>query len=173
MCILTIIYDHIYICTLQFYVCTYLSMYIMLSMSMLICQCSHSVLHGSDSRYPVDCSPPGSSAHGVSQARRLEQLAISFSTESPSQGLNLLLHWQPGSLPLSPWKALSMLLLALQQLPFGSHGEESACNPGDLGSIPGLGRSPGEGHGSPLQYSSLENPHGQRSLAGLQRVRHD
>ena len=37
---------------------------------------------------------------------------------------------------------------------------------GDLGSIPGLGRSPGGGHGNPLQYSCLENPHGQRSLAG-------
>ena len=36
----------------------------------------------------------------------------------------------------------------------------------DLGSIPGLGRSPGEGHGNPLQYSCLENPHGQRSLEG-------
>ena len=35
-----------------------------------------------------------------------------------------------------------------------------------LSSIPGLGRSPGGGHGNPLQYSSLENPHGQRSLAG-------
>ena len=35
---------------------------------------------------------------------------------------------------------------------------ESVCNAGDLGSIPGLGRSPGEGHGSPLQYSCLENP---------------
>ena len=34
------------------------------------------------------------------------------------------------------------------------------------GSIPGLGRSPGGGHGNPLQYSCLENPHGQRSLAG-------
>ena len=37
---------------------------------------------------------------------------------------------------------------------------------GDLSSIPGLGRSPGGGHGNPLQYSCLENPHGQRSLAG-------
>ena len=34
----------------------------------------------------------------------------------------------------------------------------SACNVGDLGSIPGLGRSPGEGNGNPLQYSCLENP---------------
>ena len=39
----------------------------------------------------------------------------------------------------------------------GSSGKESACNEGDLGSIPGLGRSPGEGKGYPLQYSGLEN----------------
>ena len=48
----------------------------------------------------------------------------------------------------------------------GSDGKESARNAGDLGSIPGLGRSPGEGHGNPLQCSCLENPHGQRSLEG-------
>ena len=48
----------------------------------------------------------------------------------------------------------------------GSHGKESACNAGELGSIPGLGRSPGGWHGNPLQYSCLENPHGQRSLVG-------
>ena len=41
--------------------------------------------------------------------------------------------------------------------PGGSVGKESACNAGDLGSIPGLGRSPGEGKGYPLQYSGLEN----------------
>ena len=39
-------------------------------------------------------------------------------------------------------------------------------NARDTGSIPGLGRSPGGGHVNPLQYSCLENPHGQRSLAG-------
>ena len=39
-----------------------------------------------------------------------------------------------------------------------SDGKESACNVRDLGSVPGLGRSPGGGHGSPLQYSCLENP---------------
>ena len=39
----------------------------------------------------------------------------------------------------------------------GSDGKESACSTGDLGSIPGLGRSPGEGHSNPLQYSCLEN----------------
>ena len=42
--------------------------------------------------------------------------------------------------------------------PGGSAGKESACNARDPGSIPGLGRSPGEGHGNPLQYSCLENP---------------
>ena len=41
--------------------------------------------------------------------------------------------------------------------PDGSEGKESACNAGDLGSIPGLERSPGEGNGYPLQYSGLEN----------------
>ena len=50
----------------------------------------------------------------------------------------------------------------------GSVSKESACNVGDLGSIPELGRSPGGGKGYLLQYSSLENPmdRGQRSLVG-------
>ena len=47
-----------------------------------------------------------------------------------------------------------------------SDGKESACNAEDPGSIPGLGRSPGGGHGNPLQYSCLENLREQRSLAG-------
>ena len=49
--------------------------------------------------------------------------------------------------------------------PGGSDGKASACSAGDLVSIPGLGRSPREGHGNTLQYSCLENPCGQRSLA--------
>ena len=49
----------------------------------------------------------------------------------------------------------------------GSAGKESACYAGDLGLIPGLGRSPGEGKGYPLQYSGLENS------TGSQRVGHD
>ena len=43
-------------------------------------------------------------------------------------------------------------------LPGGSDNKKSACNAGGLGSIPGLGKSPGEGNGCPLQYSCLENP---------------
>ena len=50
--------------------------------------------------------------------------------------------------------------------PGASNGKESTCNVGDLGWIPGLGRSPGERHGNSLQYSCLENLHGQRTLAG-------
>ena len=45
----------------------------------------------------------------------------------------------------------------LRGFPGESDGKESVCNAGDPGSIPGSGRSPGEGHGNPLQYSCLEN----------------
>ena len=62
-------------------------------------------------------------------------------------------------------------------LPWWLSGKESACNAGDLGSIPGSGRSPREGTGYPLQYSCLENswteePGGLQSM-GQQRVGHD
>ena len=50
------------------------------------------------------------------------------------------------------------ILSLKEDFPCGSADKESACNKGDLGSIPGLGRSPGEGKGYPLQYSGLENP---------------
>ena len=62
--------------------------------------------------------------------------------------------------------------------PGGSDSQESACNVGDLGSIPGLGRFPGGEHGNPLQFSCLENPQWTEEPGGLQsvgsqRVRHD
>ena len=56
--------------------------------------------------------------------------------------------------------------------PDGSAGKESACNVGVLGSILGLGRSPGEGKGYPLQYSDLENST-DYTVIGLQRVGHE
>ena len=56
--------------------------------------------------------------------------------------------------------------------PGGSAGKESACNVGDLSLIPGLGKSPGEGNGYPLQYSGLENSITIKFM-GWQRVRHD
>ena len=85
---------------------------------------------------PMDRSPPSSSVHGDSLGKNTRVGMF------PTKGLN------PGSFPS------------------GSDGKEFACYVGDLGSVPGLGRSPGGKHGNPLQYSRLENPHGQRSLAG-------
>ena len=59
---------------------------------------------------------------------------------------------------LSPFCVILFgLLLFLSGFPAASAGKESACNAGDLGLIPGLGRSPGEGKSYPLQYSGLEN----------------
>ena len=49
-------------------------------------------------------------------------------------------------------------LMPMWGFPGGSYGKESSCNIGDLGSIPGSGRSPGERNGTPLQYSCLGNP---------------
>ena len=57
--------------------------------------------------------------------------------------------------------ALFHITLGFQGFPDGSMGKESTCDAGDIGdvgSIPGLGRSPGEGTGNPLQYSCLGNP---------------
>ena len=51
-----------------------------------------------------------------------------------------------------------MVVLVVKGFPSGSDGKASACNAEDLGSIPGLGRSPGKGNGNPLHYSCLENP---------------
>ena len=53
---------------------------------------------------------------------------------------------------------LKNLFRGQQDFPGGSGGKASAYNAGDLGSIPRLGRSPGEGNSNPLQYSCLENP---------------
>ena len=52
-----------------------------------------------------------------------------------------------------PWRRDRLPTLVFLGFPFGSTGKESTCNAGDLGSIPGLGRSPGEGIGYTLQYS--------------------
>ena len=65
----------------------------------------------------------------------------------------------------------------LSGFPYSSVGKESACNAKDLGSIPGSGRSPGEGNGNPLQYSCLENPMDRgawrATVHGVTRVGHD
>ena len=56
-----------------------------------------------------------------------------------------------------PWRKDRLPTPVVLGFPCGSAGKEGTCNAGDLGSIPGLGRSPGEGKGYTLQYSSLEN----------------
>ena len=67
--------------------------------------------------------------------------------------------------------------ISIKGFPSDSVGKESACNAGDLSSIPGLGRSPGEGNSNPLQYSCLGNPTDRRAWwlqsLGSQRVGHD
>ena len=68
-------------------------------------------------------------------------------------------------------------LRAFWDFPCSSVGKASACNAGDPGSIPGSGRSPGEGNGNPLWYSCLENPMNrgawQATVHGVARVGHD
>ena len=66
-------------------------------------------------------------------------------------------------------KMVYISFIAFWGFPGGTNGKKPPANAGDIrdmGSIPGLGRSPGGGHGNPTQYSCLENPHGQRSLEG-------
>ena len=76
--------------------------------------------------------------------------------ETPVQFLGWEDLWRRGRLPT----------LVFLGFPDESDSKEFVCNVGDLTSIPGLGRFPGGGHGNPLQYSCLENPHGQRNLVG-------
>ena len=79
----------------------------------------------------------------------------------PRPGIEPTLHPLEGEVLLTgpPGKSLTLISLTVEQkmgFPGGSAGEESACNEGDLGLIPGLRRSPAEGKGYPLQYSGLE-----------------
>ena len=83
-------------------------------------------------RDPLDCSPPGSSVHGIFKARVLEWVAIAFS---------------------SPKERQCQIMLKLpHNCTHLTCGKASAGNAGDPGSIPGLGRSPGEGNGNPFNF---------------------
>ena len=64
------------------------------------------------------------------------------------------------------WLKIQILESEELGFPSGPDDKESAYSVGGLDLIPGLGRFPGGGHGNPLQYSCLENPHGQKSLEG-------
>ena len=76
-----------------------------------------------------------------------------------SAGLREGRYFQRGLVPMKCLKrSCGVVLLSAMDFPGGSDGKESAYNAGDPGSIPGSGRSPGEGSGNPLQYSCLGNP---------------
>ena len=68
------------------------------------------------------------------------------------------MHTSIATTSVDEQQAYFPLPLLPRDFPGDSGGEVSAYNAGDLGSTPGLGRSPGEGNGNPLQYSCLENP---------------
>ena len=65
--------------------------------------------------------------------------------------------WLPSSKDVKSLLKYLGKIIIFVGFPGGSDGKESACNAGDMGSIPGLGRSPEEGKGYPLQYSDLQN----------------
>ena len=122
---------------------------------------------------PTDWNPPGSSVHEISQARILEWVAISFSKGSswPRDwtcvsciGRRILHAEPPGK---SIWVVTGQWFWTEREerfytyprnFPGGSDAKESACSAGDIGLIPGLGRSPVKGNAYPFQYSCLENP---------------
>ena len=70
-----------------------------------------------------------------------------------------------------PWRRDRLPIPVFLGFLGGSNGKESTHKAGDLSLITRLGRSPEGVHGNPIQYSHLENPHGQRSLVGLQSMR--
>ena len=132
--------------------------------------------------HPMDCSPPASSVHGILQARILEWVAMPFSRDLPYPGIKSRspvlqadsLPSEPSGKPLwdkngpketefhqQPCDLKSGFFLYYTEnmgFPCSSVCRESACNAGDLCSTSQLGRSPGGGNGSPLQYSCLEKP---------------
>ena len=88
-------------------------------------------------------------------------LSMDFPGKSTGVGCHCLLR----CFSLSPTILYNLSSIGNQGSPGGSDHKESSCNAGDLSSIPGLGRSSGEGNGYPLQYSYLENSK-DGSLAG-------
>ena len=115
---------------------------------------------------PMDCSPPGSSVHGILQARILGWVPCpppgdlhnpGINPKAPTLQVESFLSEPPGKPKNTGVGSLSLLqqIFPTQELNRGL--PDSACNGGDLGSIPGMGRSHGEGKGYPLQYSGLEH----------------
>ena len=131
-------------------------MYLSQKIKYLLYQWSHSVV--SDSLRPHGLSPtrllcpwdfPGNST-GVDCHFRLQRI---FPTQGSTGAVIFAYNVLNASINLRTCYSCLLLL----GFPGGSNGKESACNTGDLGPIPGLGRSPGERKGYPLPYSGLEN----------------
>ena len=124
---------------------------------------------------PMDCSSPGSSVHGIFQARILEWVAIPFSRRSSwprdqtqVSGISCLgrripyhwVIWEANDIhdkPKNIWAPTACQTPPRVGFPGGSVSKESAYNAGDPGLIPGSGRSPGGRDGNLLQYSCQEN----------------
>ena len=108
---------------------------------------------------PIDYSPPGSSLHGIPRQEYWSGCCSLLQGIFPTQGSNLsfphcrqiLLLFEP------PGKPMYMYINMYMGFPGGSTDKESTSNAGDLGSVPELGRSPGEGNSYALQYFGLEN----------------
>ena len=112
---------------------------------------------------PTDCSPPGSSAHGIFQARLLEWGAITFYSCFIARAslITQLVRNLPAMQETQFNSWIRKIPWRRDRLPtpvFGSAGKDSACNAGDQGSIPGLGRSPGEGNGNHSSILAWEIP---------------
>ena len=105
---------------------------------------------------PLSHSSILSCPYRLSQCTRLSSLCY----KATSQQLSVLHVVMYMFLP--KWRNFS----GEEDFPGGARGKEFLCNVGNLGSIPGLGRSPGEGNGNPLQYSGLENSMDRGILAG-------
>ena len=102
----------------------------------------------------------------------IKNLANIYHMPTRAQTPSSLLSW------VLSYLIMWYLYEVIQYFPHSSVGKESACKAGDPGSIPGSGRSPGEGNGSPLQYSCLENPMDRgawqdTTVHGVTRVGHN
>ena len=104
----------------------------------------------------MDYSPPGLSVHGISWQEYWSGLLIPFPGNLPHPRTEPTSSALAGRFIITDPPAKPKCLCFLD----GSDGKASAYNVGDPGSIPGSGRSPGEGNGNPFQYSCLEKSHG-------------
>ena len=124
---------------------------------------------------PTLCNPTNYTIHGILQARKLEWVAFPFSRGSSQTRSRTQVSLIAGGF-FTSWatrEAHKPTRKATTDFPGGWDGKVSAYSAGDLGSIPELGRSPGEGNGNPLQYSILKIPWteepGRPQSMGLQR----